>query len=279
MSMINDLGISKSRMTKLLTQAISIYSLRVSSLMVYQLPAFILLILNLTGCASKEPLVIPVVEPVPVSASQYEDLKNEIARLEKLIAEKDELIRNQQIRQQSQARVLREANKEATRAQVKLHRLATKPSTASAIAEVEAALEQLKRVRISPFDRILQIQAQRLLETATLFYSKEQYVAAMNHVAQANNFIGLILDQNRKRVTHVDNSLLEFHIPVRLRTIKNAFLRKEPNQYAQVLSTLKKDTVLTANANQGPWLRIQTDKNQGWVLYTLLEIEQDRSNP
>lgn len=241
--------------------------------------AFILFILNLSACVSKEPIVISVIEPVAVPAPQDEDLRNEIARLEKLVAEKDELIKNQNILQKSQAHVLREVNKEATRAQVKLHRLATKPGTASAIAEVEAALEHLKQTKISSFDLILRIQAQRLLETATLFYSKDQYAAAMNHVAQANNFIGLMSDQDRKRATHVDQFLLEFHVPVKLRTIKNVFLRKEPNQYAQILTTLKKDTVLVVNANQGPWLRIHTDKNQGWVLSTMIEIERDLSNP
>lgn len=276
--MINNLGMIRSRMKKLWIQTISFYLFKISSVGVYQL-AFILLILNLSGCASKEPVVISVIEPVPVPTPQDEDLKNEIARLEKLVAEKDELIKSQNILQKSQAHVLREVNKEATRAQVKLHRLATKPSTASAIAEVEAALEHLKQTKISSFDQILRIQAQRLLETATLFYSKDQYAAAMNHVAQANNFIGLILDQNRKKVSHIDHSLLEFHIPVKLRTKKNVNLRKEPNAYAQVLGTLKKDTVLSSDANQGPWLRVQMDKDQGWVLSTMLEIEENRSNP
>lgn len=260
----------------LLTQATSFSLLGISSPGVYTL-LVILLVVTLSGCASKEPVVISVVEPVPAPVSHDEELRNEIARLEKIIAEKDELIKKQRIRQQNQAHVLRETNKEATRAQVKLHRLATKPSTASAIAEVEAGLEHLKQTKISSFDQILQIQAQRLLETATLFYSKDQYAAAMNHVAQANNFISLILDQNRKKVSHIDHFLLEFHIPVKLRINKNANLRKEPNAHAQVLSTLKKDTVLVANANQGPWLRVQTDKLQGWVLYTLMEREESRN--
>lgn len=263
---------------KLLAQALSFSFLGISNAAVYQL-LVIFLALTLPGCASKEPVVISAAEPVPAPTPQYEELKNEIARLEKIIAEKDGLIKNQQIRQQSQAHVLRETNKEATRAQVKLHRLATKTSSASAIAEVEAALEHLKQVKISSFDQILQMQAQQLLETASLFFSKDKYAAAMNHVTQANNFISFILDQNRKRVTHVDHFLLEFHVPVRLRTVKNAFLRKEPNQHAQVLSTLKKDTILTANANQGPWLRIQTDKHQGWVLYTMLEREESHTTP
>lgn len=231
----------------------------------------------LVGCQPTKPVLIPVVESVPVPEPQNEELKKEIARLEKIIAEKDEVIKNQQLRQQSQAHVLRETNKEAARAQVKLHRLATKPSTASAIAEVEAALEHLRQAKLSSFDQILQTQAQRLLDTAMLFYSKEQYAAAMNHVAQANGFIGLIQDEKRKKITHVDPLLLEFHVPVKLRTSKNVNLRKEPNAHAKVLSTLKKDTPLIANANQGPWVRIQADKTQGWILHTMLEREESRT--
>ncbi len=238
---------------------------------------FIFFAVILAGCASKEPVAISIAEPVPESSPQYEELKNEILRLEKIITEKDELIRNQKMQQQSQAHALRETNKEATRTQVKLHRLATKPSTASAIAEVEAGLEHLKQAKTSAFDQILIIQVQRLLETATSFYSKDQYAAAMNHIAQANNFIALISDQNRKRVTHIDHFQLEFHVPVKLRTIKNAFLRKEPNQYAQVLRTLKKGTAVTAIANQGPWLRIQFSGNQGWMLHTMLERDESRN--
>lgn len=249
-------------------------ALRINGAPVWRTIFFILI---LSGCAAPEPAPVSIAEPVPESTPQYEELKNEILRLEKIIAEKDELIKNQRIKQQAQAHVLRETNKEATRAQVKLHRLATKPSTASAIAEVEASLEHLKQAKISSFDQILQIQAQHLLETASLFYSKDQFAAAMNHVAQANNFIALISDQNRKKVTYVDHLLLEFHIPVKLSTIKRAFLRKEPNQYAQVLRTLEKDTAVTAIANQGPWLRIQINGNQGWMLHTMLEREGSRN--
>ena len=238
---------------------------------------FLLPVLTLSGCGFRQPVLIPVVETVPAPEPQYEELKNEIARLEKIVAEKEEVIKNQQLRQQSQAHVLRETNKEAARAQVKLHRLATKPSTASAIAEIEASLGHLKQTKLSSFDQILQTQAQRLLDTATLFYSKDQYAAAMNHVAQANTFIGLIQDEKRKKITHVDPLLLEFHVPVKLRTTKNVNLRKEPNAHARVLSMLKKDTPLIANANQGPWIRIQANKTQGWVLHTMLEREEGRT--
>ena len=261
---------------RLLIQATLFYSLKIAGLVLNQL-AIILLALNLTGCVSQEPTVISITEPIPVSTPQDGILKNEIIRLEKLIAEKDELIKRQHVRQQSQAHVLREVNKEATRAQVKLHRLATKPSTASAIAELEVALVHLKQVKISLPDQILQILAHRLLETASVFYSKDQYASAMNYVAQANHLIGLIINQDRKKVSDINYSLLEFHTPVILRTKSNVNLRKEPNASAQILGVLKKGTVLAANANQGTWLRVQADENQGWVLGTILEIEENHN--
>lgn len=235
---------------------------------------FCLFALNLSGCISQEPTPIRIIEPIPVTVSEDEGLKNEIARLEKVIAEKDELIKSQQMRQQSQAQTLREVNKEATRTQVKLHRLATKPSTASAIAEIEVALEHLKQVKISAADQILQIQAQHLVETASMFYEKDQYAQAMNHIAQAKHLISWITNSDRKRTSIENNSLLEFHTPIKLRTKTNVNLRKEPNTSAPILATLKKDTTLTANASLGSWLRVQTEGNQGWILSTSLEIEE-----
>lgn len=263
-------------MKNFLLRTMSFYSLKVSSLLLNQL-TFSLLALYLAGCVSQEPPPIQIIEPIPVAVSQDESLKIEIARLEKVIAEKDELIKSQKIRQQNQAQVLREVNKEATRTQVKLHRLATKPSTASAIAEIEVALEHLNSVKISATDQILQIQAQHLVETASVFYAKDQYAQAMNHVAQAKHLIGLITDSNRKKTPIEINSLLEFHSPIKLRAKANVNLRKEPNTRAPILATLKKDALLTANASLGSWFRVQTEDNQGWVLSTTLEIEKNHN--
>ena len=260
-------------MKNLLLQAIPFYPIRISILSLNKL-IFCLFALNLSGCVSQEPTPIQIIEPIPVTVSQDEGLKNEIARLEKVIAEKDELIKSQQMRQQSQAQALREVNKEATRTQVKLHRLATKPSTASAIAEIEVALEHLKQVKISAADQILQIQAQHLVETASIFYEKDQYAQAMNHIAQAKHLISLITSSDRKRTSIENNSLLEFHPPIKLRAKANVNLRKEPNTRAPILVTLKKDATLTANASLGSWLRVQTEGNKGWILSTSLEIEE-----
>ncbi|MCG7756046.1 MAG: SH3 domain-containing protein [Nitrosomonas sp.] len=231
----------------------------------------IIIALNFAGCASQEQLPAPVIETAPVTSSQEENLRKEVARLEKLLAEKDELIRNQQIRQQNQAQVLREVNKEATRAQVKLHRLATKPGTASAIAETEVALANLKQTKVSPAGQVLQIQAKHLVDTASVLFAKDQYASAMNYITQAKQLISSITTPNHKKTADENNSLLEFHTPIKLHTKANINLRKMPSAKAQLLTTLKKNTVVIANASQGSWLRIQVDEKQGWVLNTGLE--------
>jgi predicted double-glycine peptidase len=275
-TMLNRSRLEKYTMKKFLLQAMSSYPLKIPGLLLNKLN-FSLLALHLAGCASQEQVPIQIIEPIPVTVSQEEGLKIEIARLEKLIAEKDELIKSQQIRQQSQAQILREVNKEATRAQVKLHRLATKPGTASAIAEIEVALDHLKQVKISAVNQILQIQAQHLVETASVFYAKDQYAQAMSHVAQAKHLIRLITDPNLKKISTENNSLLEFLTPIKLRTKANVNLRKEPNTRAPILATLKKDATLTASASQGSWLRVQTESNLGWVLSTTLQIEKNHN--
>lgn len=232
--------------------------------------------LLIAGCASQEQAPAPVIEIAPVTSSQEENLRKEVARLEKLLVEKDELIKNQQIRQQNQALALKEVNKEATRAQVKLHRLATKPGTASAIAETEVALAHLKQTKVSPADQVLQIQAKHLVETASVLYAKDQYASAMNYVAQAKQLISLITTPNHKKTVNDNSALLEFHTPIKLHTKTNVNLRKMPSAHAQLLTTLKKNTQVTANASRGSWLRVQVDEKQGWILNTDLEAGKNQ---
>lgn len=235
------------------------------------LPFSVFLALILAGCVSQEIVPPPIDPPIPAATYELENFKNQIAHLEQVIAEKDELIKNQQIKQQNQAQALREVNKEATRAQVKLHRLATKPGTASAIAETEVALAHLKQMKISANEQIIQIQAQHLIETASGLYEKDQYAAAMNYVAQAKHLISSQTDPRHKRINMENNMPLEFHAPIKLSTRSAAHLRSAPSNQAKVLTTLKKDTPVAAIASQGSWFRVQINGNEGWILNTMLE--------
>ncbi|MBY0474181.1 MAG: SH3 domain-containing protein [Nitrosomonas sp.] len=236
-----------------------------------------LLTLNLTGCASQEPIPIPDIKPAPVVISQDESLKKEIDRLEKIIVEKDQIIKNQQIKQDNQAQTLQEVNKEVTRTQVKLHRLATKPSTASAIAETEVILERLKQTQIPATDQILEVQAQHLVETASVLFTQDQFSAAMNYVAQAKQLIDLITHPNRKKTTDENNSFFEFNTPIQLHTKTNVNMRTSPSANAKIISMLKKDTKVSANASLGSWLRVQFDQDQGWVSNTGLEVRKNNA--
>lgn len=229
------------------------------------------------GCATPEQNPAPVIETAPVTSSREEELRKENAQLKKLLAEKDEIIKSQQISQKNQALALKEVNKEATRAQVKLHRLATKPGTASAIAETEVALAHLKQTKVSPADQVLQIQAKHLVETASVLYAKDQYASAMNYVAQAKQLISLITTPNHKKTVNDNSALLEFHTPIKLHTKANVNLRKMPSAHAQLLTTLKKNTQVTANASQGSWLRVQVDEKQGWILSSGLEAAKNHT--
>ncbi len=234
--------------------------------------------LTVTGCTFPEQNPAPVIEPAPVTSLQDENLRKENVQLKKQIAEKDEIIKNYQISQKNQALALKEVNKEATRAQVKLHRLATKPGTASAIAETEVALANLKQMKISPADQVLQIQAKYLVETASMLYAKDQYASAMNYVAQAKQLISLITTPSHKRAVNGNSVLLEFHTPIKLHTKTNVNLRKMPSAHAQLLATVKKNTQVTATASQGSWLRVQIDEKQGWILNKGLEVTGKNHN-
>ncbi|SEF74977.1 SH3 domain-containing protein [Nitrosomonas ureae] len=250
---------------------ISFFSIKFSRSLLTQV-TLCLFTLNLIGCASQEPIPIPVIKPAPVAAPQDESLKKEIDRLEKIIAEKDKVIRDQKIKQNNQAQTLQEVNKEAARTQVKLHRLATKSSTASAIAETEVSLERLKQAKIPAADQILQVQAHHLVETASILFTQDQFAAAMNYVAQAKQLIDLITHPNRKKISDDDNSFFEFNTPIQLHTKTNVNIRTAPNASAKIISMLKKDTKVSVNASLGSWLRVQSGRDQGWVFSIGLEV-------
>lgn len=276
--MLGDPKLLKIKNIKLLFSLVSSFPTKLFGSLLTQV-ILCLFALNLIGCASQEPIPIPIpdIKPIPVATPQDESSEKEIDRLKKIIAEKDQIIKNQQIKQDSQAQTLQEVNQEAARSQVKLHRLATKPSTASALAETEIILNRLKQTQIPATDQILQIQAYHLVETASVLFTQDQFAAAMNYVAQAKQLIDLITHPNRKKSTDENNSFFEFNTPIQLHTKTNVNMRTAPSANAKIISTLKKDTKVSANASLGLWLRVQLDQNQGWVLSTGLEARENNT--
>lgn len=237
----------------------------------YRMIVILLTIITIAGCAHVEPSPEP--KPTPITYEEYNQLQLEIKQLKNVIQEKDEIILKQRKHQQHQVKAQQDTSQEATRTQLKLHRLATKPSAASTIAEVEVAMKRLAQNPISTANQHLQIQAQYLFDTATRLYALDEYASSMNYAAQAYEIINMATDKNRSASTS-KRLIATFQVPVMLYTKTGVNLRKGSNRHTTILTALDKNTVLIANAYQGNWLRVQTeDNNQGWVLSTLIETQ------
>lgn len=233
----------------------------------YHITVILITLITATGCAN-----LGSSESEPITQEAFQQLQQKIKRLERIVKEKDAIILKQQKRQQQQIQAQQDTSHEAARTRLKLHQLATKPSTASTIAEVEVAFNRLTQAPSSSANKNLQIQAQRLINKATRLYNRDEYAASMNHAAQAYEIINMAADKNR-HISTSEHRIVTFQVPVMLQTKTGVNLRKESRKNSTLLFTFEKGAALTANAYQGNWLRIQTDDStQGWVLNTLVEI-------
>lgn len=231
----------------------------------------LLLGLNMTGCALLNPPPAPVAAPPSCMAEQ-----SEIARLQQLLAEKEALIRSQEARQQEQAKELQATTREATRAQVKLSRLATQPDAASVLAEVEVAMETSKAAKTTPPQQAMQAQAQNLLDAANAAYEKGDYATAVDRASQSREILDMLQGLRAGKAASRHRVTVTFQAPIPLRTRIDSHLRQMPRGNAKILGVLKKDTALMALAYRGDWLRIQTeDGRTGWVLNRLVEARPD----
>lgn len=229
--------------------------------------AVLLLGLNTMGCALRNPPPVTAAAPESCLAQQ-----SEIERLQQLLAEKEALIRSQQAHQQDQARELQATTSQATRAQIKLRRMATQPDAASTLAEVEVAMETLKSSKTTAAQQALQSQAQRLLDAASAAYAKDDFATAVDRATQSREIIDMVKGQPAGNASSARRVAVTFQAPIPLRTRIDCNLRHLPRGNAAIRKVLKKNSTLMALAYQGNWLRIQTeDGDTGWVLNTLVE--------
>lgn len=241
-------------------------------------------VIYLSGCRTMEQTAeaIPDTpdETLLIEAQKrvIDEQQKRIADLEAQLAEKNVVIKQKNIREKEQEQVLEAASHEITHAQIKLHRLATKPSSASLIAEAEMAMNVLNQKPISdPADDQLKQQAQQLLTAAGLHFSRDDYALATHYASQSIEYANMIADINRHKPNRVT---VAFNSPIRLKVVGDVNLRRMPGLQASVMSVLKSGTYLTANAYQGNWLRVQTDQNQlGWVSNTLVNVNIEKMNP
>ena len=233
---------------------------------------------HLSGCATIEApveefsvnndaeLLLRIEDQQRVIEVQQQNIKE----LELQLARKNSEINQKNIREKEQDQVIEATSHEIARTQIKLHRLATKSSSASLIAEAEVAMDVLNRQSEGQSDGQLKTQAQQLLNAAGLYFSQDDYAAATHYASQSIEFINMIAASSREMV---NRPTVVFNLPIRLQTTADVNLRQTPGTQAIIRTLLKKGTLLTATAYQGGWLRIQTDSGlQGWVSNTFIRV-------
>ena len=216
--------------------------------------------------------IIPIPEKLPCT----KQCEAEIYRLK----EKSDLLRSYQTQLKDQKPSNNESTSEATQAQTKLQRLASQPSAASKIAEVEAETENLKQfllIKADRSDQILFNHSQQLLIAASQAYEKNDYAASMIYATQSQAIIEMLKNTARKLTTQ--SSIYPLKTPIAIRAQKNSSIFAEPANTAMLIEKLQKDTTFTANAYLANWLRIQTESGQvGWVDSTQTQINIPTSN-
>lgn len=212
--------------------------------------------------------------PPPVAAApaapacpSCDDQHEVVARLRQDLADREAELRELRANQREQVKVIQESSRDATRAKVKLRRLATQAEAASYIAEVEVALESLRTAhRAAAAPPLLEL-AQSVLASAGGPFAHGDYGTAMDRAAQAEQLIAVAAGATTRARSHPSVSgevLLQVAIPLRATT--EAALRRRPARGAPGAVMLKKGTPLVARASKGSWLRVETeDGRSGWV--------------
>ncbi|MCF6324706.1 MAG: hypothetical protein L3J89_10350 [Gammaproteobacteria bacterium] len=188
-----------------------------------------------------------------------------------VLSQKETEISQLRAHQQSQVKELKETTSQAARAEIKLRRFATEADVASQLAEVEVAMEMLRSTLGTERKASLQALAQRLLDIARTSFKRDEHSIAADHVAQAEQFITMLMDNHLTAATEA-TSEVPFKVAIPLKIKVDSHLRREPNSSATVLKVLKKTTPVVARAYQGQWLYVQTEVGDfGWVMIELLE--------
>ncbi len=126
------------------------------------------------------------------------DQRREIERLRQELSNRDAEIRELRSDQRVQVKVLQESKREVSRAKVKLRRVATRADAASYIAEVEVAMDALRRSVRAPSSVRRVAQAQQLLDSTAAPFAQGDYSAAMDHAAEAERLIALASEDRRQ---------------------------------------------------------------------------------
>ena len=163
-------------------------------------------------------------------------------------------------------RRLNESTTEVVRAMARLRTLATRAEAASAIAEAEVTLQQLRgRAGAQAPPEVAQTEA--TLRAASQAFDAENFGGAVYLATQAKR----TATTGRGRLADVGSTAARaaerpFALPVPLTTVSSANLRAAPSGGASVISTVPAGTALTAYSYEQDWIKVATaDGVSAWV--------------
>ena len=205
----------------------------------------------------------PVVVPAcPICA----DSSAEIAGLRQEIASRDAELRDLRAQQRDQARALQETTRQATRAKVKLRRLATQADAASYVAEAEVALDAARSTPAAGSRAALLALAQEILGSAAAPFAQGDYGTAMELAAQAEQLATIAAAPVRTAPGARATTALQFDVTIRLSVKRESHLRRQPRARGPSIGVLAAGTRVVARAYRDGWLRVETeDGRSGWM--------------
>ncbi|HTT66860.1 MAG TPA: SH3 domain-containing protein [Gemmatimonadales bacterium] len=235
----------------------------------------VLLAVALTACGARQP---PPADPAPVSAPpppaivrvvtetvtvRDPDLEREAARLKMSLLERSAQLADA-------TRQLDQATTDVVRAMARLRSVATRAEAASAIAEAEVTIQQLRGGaggQAPPEAR----QAEAALRAASGAFDAANYGGAVYLATQAKR----VATAGRGRLAQGGSvsraGERTFVVPVQITTTARANLRSAPRANADLVTTVAAGTTLTAYAWAQDWMRVTLpDGRVAWVHQALV---------
>jgi SH3 domain-containing protein len=163
---------------------------------------------------------------------------------------------------------LDEATTEVVRAMARSRTLATRAEAASAMAEAEVTLQQLRGSgQQAPEAR----QAEQALQSASTAFDAENYGGAVYLATQAKRAATAGRGRLAESAGVAGTSEVAFAVPVPLATTGRANLRAGPGGGAEVIETVPAGTPLTGYAYAQDWIRVTMADGRGaWVHHALV---------
>jgi hypothetical protein len=227
-----------------------------------------LLAVPLAACAGRQ---APPNAPAPTRAAaraapeivtvRDPDAQREVVRLRMALFERSAQLAESQQR-------LDEATTEVVRAMARSRTLATRAEAASAMAEAEVTLQQLRGSgQQAPEVR----QAEQALRDASTAFDAENYGGAVYLATQAKREATAGRGRLAENAGAAGASEVAFAVPVPLTTTGRANLRAAASGGADVVATVPAGTPLTGYAYAQDWIRVTMADGRGaWVHHALV---------